>query len=145
MNSLSKKYYGLKNISIVANGYDMIDDINDYGQDEKGFYNVCNGQLQFKGFLPKPGLKDPDDLGDPDYYFDSYEEVKQFGCKAFVVTRKYVYYDDPQSIELFNENYETSFSTFEQIFDYALSETNSEGEPYGLSYSSNVIYGAKLI
>ena len=148
MSALSEKYYGKKKVAIVLSKAGFLNNAFSDLRNKNGYFDVCDGSVEFKGFLPKPGVDKSDDLSEPDYYFDSYEEVKEFGINAFVIDAKTVYSNDSDSVKKFNDVYLTNFNSFDEIYDYAASDgrwtDNNEYEDYGLGFSANVVEDFRL-
>lgn len=143
MSALSEKYYGNKKVAVVLSKAGFMNNAFSGIRKKNGYFGICNNTFEFKDFLPKPGIDESDEFSDPDYYFDSYEEVKEFGIEAFVIDAFDVYSDNSDSIRRFNDEYSTNFVSFDEIYDYAASDgrwtDNDEYEDYGLSFSSNVV------
>lgn len=150
MNSLKTKYYGNNNVAVVLSKAAYLGHAFSNIRNKDGYFEVCNNSFEFKNFLPVPGLMPKDDQNDLDYYFDFYDEVKEFDLKAFVIDENNVYYDDANSIELFNSHYSTEFNTFDEVYNFASSDgmwdenTNSFVE-CGLGFSANVVDDWKLL
>jgi len=144
MENLAKKYYGNKDIAIILNDYNLLEDVQDYGRNEDGYYTVCNGQFVFKDFVALPGVDPDDEFGEPDMYLDFWDEASQFDVPKFIIARKvmFAWYpddDEEEVVDDFNEYFDTDFTTFEECWNYAASEEDEDGEPWGLGFSANVV------
>ncbi len=113
MDDRLKKYYGDKCIIIGLSNFDSFD-----GSTE-GSGTCSNGYFKYKDILERP---------DDDFiYFDTYEEVKEYGLDAIILLRKYSIQDNKDDIELFNDCFGTDFETFGECYDYASLDEDGPG------------------
>lgn len=146
---IKDKYYNGKNVSVVLSKAAFLSNAFSHIRNRNGMFSVCNDSFEFKGFLPLPSANGSQDE-EPDYYFDSYDEVAEFGIDAYIIDGNYVYRNDQNSINLFNSMYSTNFSSFSDIYDFAASdgkwvEETQEFIDYGLSFSANIIENGRMI
>ena len=151
MKKINDYYPGKEYICAVLNGVDMIEDMHYYGKDENGMYHVCCDQFVFSEAL------DRQEIEDEVSNFEDYEILKQLGVKEFaIVLRKNIFSwdigdsfnedEDYESvIEDFNEMFGTEFTSLRDIFNYAWSEQDKEGNEYGLSLSLNFVADAEQL
>ena len=134
-----QNYYRDNKVAIVASkiAY-LVENPFDIDSNKTGNYIITpNRKLKFKEFLSFP-TENPEDE-EPICYFDSYQEVLDYGLVAYIVDKNNVYKDDDNSIGMFNAKYSTSFKTFEEMYNYSLMEEDENGNEYGLGYVANVV------